>query len=348
LVVVLLGTFAFIATSKNSSQTLVEPGAATGIPSTTASAPTSTTPDQGQALANSSGSGGGIAHGVPLGVYAGEANPAGIANLASATGTHPTLATDYLDKGSGWASMAGAAKVKAWSHAGYRLVLGVPILPGVGTLAEGAAGAYNQYFTTLARNLVSVNEANAILRPGWEFNGNWFRWSVATAADATNFSAFWRQIVTTMRAVPGQSFKFLWNPNGPSPTSYTPTQAYPGDAYVDYVGTDAYDNYWGTPFTAQAAWIHQLAQQWGLNWLVIFAGTHNKPIAIPEWSDEYRSDGHGLGDDPLFIDNMAAWFVTAKVAFAGIWSFDSSATYRNNILDGTFPNALAAFKKDFG
>jgi hypothetical protein len=299
-------------------------------------------------VAASSGSGHGVAHGVPLGVYAGEANPAGIANFAAATGTSPTLATDYLDKGSGWASMAAAANVKAWSHSSYRLTLGIPILPGVGTLAQGATGAYNQYFTTLGQNLVADNEANAILRLGWEFNGNWFTWSVGNTADAANFVAFWRQIVTTMRAVSGQKFQFLWNPNGPSPTSYSPAQTYPGDAYVDYVGTDNYDNYWGTPFKALPGWVHQLSEQWGLDWLASFAGEHNKPIAIPEWSDEYRTDSHGFGDDPSFIDHMAAWFVANKVAFASIWSYDSSATYRNNILDGTFPHSLAEFKKDFG
>ena len=74
----------------------------------------------------------------------------------------------------------------------------------------------------------------------------------------------------------------------------------------------------------------------------------NKPIAIPEWSDEYRTDGHGLGDDPQFVDNMANWFVTNQVAFANVWSYDSSLTYRNNLLDGTFPKALARFRADFG
>jgi hypothetical protein len=114
------------------------------------------------------------------------------------------------------------------------------------------------------------------------------------------------------------------------------------------VGTDVYDNYWGTPFTPLAGWVHQLSQQWGLNWLTTFAAKHNKPIAIPEWSDEYRTDGHGFGDDPSFVDNMAGWFVTNKVLYASIWSYDSSPTYRNNILDGTFPKALAEFRKDFG
>ncbi len=290
----------------------------------------------------------GPASAVPLGDYAGEANPFGVATFGLETGTEPTFATDYLDKTDGWAAMDGAANVKAWTPTHYHLVLGVPILPGVGTLAEGATGAYNQYFTILGENLVSDHEANAILRLGWEFNGNWFPWSVATATDAVNFGAYWRQIVTTMRAVPGAEFKFLWNPNGPSPTTYSPEQAYPGNEYVDYVGTDVYDNFWGTPFTPAAAWAHQLIQQWGLDWLAAFAIEHHKPVAIPEWSDEYRTDGHGLGDDPSFIDNMAEWFTTNRVVFAGVWSYDTTDTYRNNLLDGTFPKALAEFRKDFG
>jgi hypothetical protein len=195
---------------------------------------------------------------------------------------------------------------------------------------------------------VADHEAHAILRLGWEFNGNWFDWSVGSTTDAENFVAFWRQIVATMRAVPGEKFTFLWNPNAPSPTRFGADQVYPGDAYVDYVGTDVYDDFWGTPFIPPVAWAHQLSQQWGLNWLATFAALHNKPIAIPEWSDEFRPDGHGFGDDPSFIDNMADWLVIHRVAFADVWSFDSSATYRNNLLDGTFAKARAEFTKDFG
>ena len=286
--------------------------------------------------------------GVPLGDYAGTDQFQNLADFAASTGTHLTYVTDYLDKFNGWAGMDDGAIATGWSGTGYRLVLGVPILPGTGTLAAGATGAYNQYFRTLAQNLVSGGEANAILRLGWEFNGWWYPWGVATAGDAANFVKFWQQIVTTMRGVSGEQFTFLWNASGSTSSSYAPNQAYPGDAYVDYVGTDVYDNFWGSPFTPATAWTHQLTQQWGLNWLVPFAGVHHKPIVIPEWSDEFRTDGHGLGDDPLFIADMANWFVTNKVAFAGIWSFDTSPTYRNNILDGTFPKALAEFKKDFG
>ncbi len=355
-VAVVLGSVTFITISHNPSPSALQPtGADVSGPSKALSSATTTTTPNGTTTSSahkgqvtSSHSANGFAHGVPLGDYAGEADPAGVTAFAAATGTHPTYATDYLPKGDGWASMDGAANIKAWSSSPYRLAIGVPILPGAGTLAQGAKGAYNQYFTILGENLVSDHEANAILRLGWEFNGNWFTWSVTSATDASNFVAFWRQIVTTMRAVPGEQFKFLWNPNGPSPTTYAPSQAYPGNAYVDYVGTDVYDNFWGTPFTASAAWAHQISQQWGLQWLAGFAAEQNKPIAIPEWSDEYRTDGHGLGDDPAFIDNMADWFVTNDVAFANVWTYDSSSTYRNNLLDGTFPKALAKFKEDFG
>jgi hypothetical protein len=292
--------------------------------------------------------GGQGATGVALGDYAGTDQPQNLADYASSTGVHLTYVTDYLDKTDGWPTMVGADIAAGWSGSGYRLVLGIPILPGTGTLAGGASGAYNQYFTTLAQNLVADGEGNAILRLGWEFNGWWYPWSVASSGDAANFVKFWQQIVDTMRAVPGEQFQFLWNASGSTSSAYPPAQAYPGDAYVDYVGTDVYDNFWGSPFTPSAAWANQLSEQWGLNWLTRFAAAHGKPIAIPEWSVEYRPDGHGLGDDPSFVDHMAAWFASNNVAFADMFSFDTSGSYRNDILDGSFPNSLAAFKADFG
>jgi hypothetical protein len=286
---------------------------------------------------------------VPLGDYAGWVDASGIAAFGSTTNTHPTMATDYLDRTDGWAAMDNGGGEGGWSGTGYRLVLGVPILPGVGTLAQGATGAYNQYFTTLAKNLVAEGEGNAILRLGWEFNGTWYPWSVASNTDAQNFAAFWIQIVDTMRAVPGQQFQYLWNPNLGGSTSWSLTNAYPGNAYVDYVGSDVYDEYWGTPQTPQNSWSNILSQSWGLNWLTSFAASEGKPIAIPEWSVCFRSDGHGLGDDPYFINEFANWISTNNVAFTNIFSFnDTAGGQDNDITNGDFPNALAAFKADFG
>ncbi len=286
---------------------------------------------------------------VPLGDYAGADNPGGVAHFGAVTGTHPTLATDYLDGSGSWGTMTSAGGLHAWHGSGYRVVLGVPMIPkgAGGSLAAGASGAYNSNFVTLAQNLVAAGVPNAILRVGWEFNGTWYPWSVANATDAQNFAAYFRNIVNAMRSVPGQQFAFMWNPNGSGPTSYSPDQAYPGDAYVDYVGTDVYDNCWCSPQTPQNAWNSQLSQPWGLNWLAGFAGAHGKPIGFPEWSVDFRHDGHGMGDDPSFINQFGGWIAAHGVAFTDIFSFDAP-DQQNNITDGSFPNALAAFRSDFG
>ncbi len=47
----------------------------------------------------------------------------------------------------------------------------------VGTLAQGATGAFNSYYVTLAQTLVNAGESNAYLRLGWEFDGSWEPWS---------------------------------------------------------------------------------------------------------------------------------------------------------------------------
>jgi len=118
---------------------------------------------------------------------------------------------------------------------------------------------------------------------------------------------------------------------------------------VDYVGTDTYDEYWGSPQTPQNSWANIVSEPWGLSWLADFAASQGKPIGIPEWGVAIRSDGHGLGDDPYFVNQFAAWIAGHDVAFADIFSFDaSSAGQDDDITDGNFPQALAAFERDFG
>ena len=283
-------------------------------------------------------------------ITAGADNPSGVAQFGADTGTNPVLATDYLDGSSTWGAMDSASGISAWSGSGYQLVLAVPILPrqARANLRRGARGAYNSYFVTLAQNLVDNGEGGAFLRIGWEFNGNWYKWSVRNERGALQFAAYFRNIVDAMRSVPGQSFKFVWNPNAGSNHGrpYNPADAYPGNAWVDYIGTDLYDESWVSPMTPANAWAGQLQATWGLDWLARFAAAHGKPIVFPEWGVAIRSDGHGLGDDPYFIDAFASWITTHDVAWTNIFSFDGDQ--QDDITDGSFPNALAAFRADFG
>jgi len=293
----------------------------------------------------------------PMGVYAGAAAPQGVADFATTTGARVTLASDYLPGNGGFAGMSDAQQLSwllgPWQGSGCQLVLGVPMIPTdsngnpAGTLANGAKGTYNSSFTTLAHTLVNAGFGNAVLRLGWEFDGAWFAWSVSNNTDAANFATYWQQIVTAMRAVAGANFKFDWNPSG-GWISWNINDAYPGDAYVDYVGLDRYDQTWNSPQTPQVAWNDLTTMPDGMNWLAGFGSAHGKALTLPEWGVSLRSDGHGLGDDPYFVNQMASWIASNNVAFTSYLNADQAPGEYHALTDGQFPNALSTFEALFG
>jgi len=294
------------------------------------------------------------------GVYVGAADPTGIASFARTTETSPTIASDYLPMNDGWTGMDGAGgslnwMVEPWDGSGYTLSLGVPMIPdnssgtAVGTLAQGATGAYNSYFVTLAQTLVAGGASHAYLRIGWEFDGSWFPWSATSSGAEASYAAYFQQIVTAMRSVPGEAFQFVWNPDAVAFTESGDSvqAAYPGNAYVDVIGLDAYDQTWATLQTPANAWSSTLLP--ALTAAQKFASSLGKPLALPEWGVIIRSDGHGLGDDPNYINHMVSWMETASndVAYEAYFDYDASGL-NSQITGGSFPNSLAAFTANLG
>jgi hypothetical protein len=183
------------------------------------------------------------------------------------------------------------------------------------TLVAAAAGDYNSKFYNLGKLLVKDGLGNTIIGLGREMNGTWYEWSQhrAPSSEPDAFILAWRQIVTTMRSVPGQHFKFLWTVY---PTKTSVAESWPGSAYVDYIGTDIFDWYGGRgstyPHTSSGALDHE--EKWqqilttepgGLNWTAAFSRATGKPIIIPEWGLDFHT--FGGQDDPLFITNIMAW-----------------------------------------
>jgi len=295
------------------------------------------------------------------GVYVGAADPAGVASFRTATSTSPVIATDFLPSSSGWAAIDGSHGSLDWMFAGgwtgskYTLSLGVPMIPknsagvALGTLAAGASGAYDSHFVTLARTLVAAHEENAILRLGWEFDGGIFAWSATTPGAEASYATYFRRIVTSMKSVAGERFKFVWNPDAAAfnDAPYDVTAAYPGNAYVDYIGLDAYDESTITPRTGYQAWRGttlpdlKLAQK--------FAATEGKPLAIPEWGVALTSSGAGLGDDPVYINKFLDWMKAPAndVVYESYFNFDVPGQV-DAITDGKFPESLKAFTADLG
>ena len=79
-------------------------------------------------------------------------------------------------------------------------------------LVAAAAGADDQQFYQLGELLVRDGLSNAIINLSREMNGWWYEWSEwhAPSSELDAFIRAWRHVVTAMRSVPGEHFKFLW------------------------------------------------------------------------------------------------------------------------------------------
>jgi hypothetical protein len=290
-----------------------------------------------------------------LGVYAGSGKPDAVAAFESRLGRPMNQVHDYQPTATWSALTAIGWALGRWTASRYahRVVYSIPMLPDSGgTLAEGATGAYNDQFRILALALVAGGDGAATLRLGWEFNGDWYRWSIGVANGPADYAAYWRQIVTTMRSVPGANFKFDWCPNNGGSTvngqQLSAASAYPGDAYVDYIGMDIYDQSWSAQNDDPAArWNEYVTKQDGLGWQRNFAAVHGKQITFPEWGLGHRQDGNGGGDSPYFIERMYEWIRTNPVAYHNYFEFADSVLDAA-LFEGRSPNASKRFIELFG
>jgi hypothetical protein len=106
------------------------------------------------------------------------------------------------------------------------------------TLADVAAGREDKVIRAWAQ------EAKAwgypfLIRPWWEMNGDWYPWG-----QDPNFVAAWRHFHDLVVAEGATNVTWAWIVNGIySDPAFEPGPYYPGGAYVDWVGMDAYN--WG-------------------------------------------------------------------------------------------------------
>jgi Glycosyl hydrolase family 26 len=216
------------------------------------------------------------------------------------------VAITYTDRSS-WSAIDNPWILQQYAGYAGKLVIGVPLTVTGTSLSAVAAGTYDSYFTTFARNLNAAGRADSIIRLGWEFNGNWYAWS---AYDPTTYIAAFRHVVAVLRAADPR-LSIDWNGNlGSSQCGNDPlTTLYPGDGYVDIVGLDAYDTKWAgvTSLTAFDQWTKQSR---GLNAWYAFAVQHHKPFSVPEWGviTNSTTSSLGEGDNPVYIHGMFNWF----------------------------------------
>lgn len=182
------------------------------------------------------------------------------------------------------------------------LVLNVPMLerneegvvdPEVRELLQrGAAGEFDHHFRALAERLVGLGVPDTVIVLGWEMNGTTY--THRCGPDPAAWKTYWNRIVTAMRAVPGQRFRFDFTPTrGKDAVPWT--ECYPGDDTVDIIGMDAYDQPAGLSFD------EQVSEPLGLQEHVDFARAHGKPVSYPEWG-LFRN-----GDNAQYMRGMLDW-----------------------------------------
>nr|WP_308119459.1 glycosyl hydrolase [Streptomyces sp. JJ38] len=223
-------------------------------------------------------------------------------------GTELRAGHTYLP-GDLWVNIEGRPEfLRPWARwrraePGRMLVLNVPMLErneaGVSDrevrrlLRAGARGEFDGHFRTLAERLVGLGIEDTVVVLGWEMNGTTY--THRCAPDPRSWKAYWRRVVTTMRTVPGQEFRFEFTPSrGRDAVPWT--RCYPGDDVVDVIGMDSYDQPPGETFD------DYVEQPYGLRDHVEFAKAHGKPIAYPEWG-LFRN-----GDNPEYVRRMLEWF----------------------------------------
>ena len=170
-----------------------------------------------------------------LGLFVSSQTPSDVNSLAARLGVSVQGISGYTSQGS-WSDI-GSYQPPSTS---LRLYLGVAMSASDSSPAQTPAhlGVYQQ----LAQSLVNAGQSYAILRIGWEWSTTYFSWGVQNTTPAQYVTAF-DDIVTTMRSVPGQHFFFDWCAAADiTPTNGSYAASYPGDQYVDYIGTDQYDN----------------------------------------------------------------------------------------------------------
>ncbi len=249
---------------------------------------------------------------VPIGLFVGSQAPADVLTLGKQLGVTPTIDTVYAD-GSCYCTYTPPST-------------SMTLMLGVGALTSSEA-------TSIGQSLVDAGQSDAIIRIMWEQNQDiqgWFQNWNQLSFSATQYISTFRGIVTTMRAVPGQAFRFMWNPNGGTgneASGRTWNDTWPGSAYVNYVGVDQYD-YSGYAANVEA--------------VIAFAQSQGDPAAIPEW-------GLNGSDDPSYINGMAALIngPSNNIALQAYFSYDGgSGGIDSDITE--FPQSEAAFTVDFG
>ncbi len=147
-----------------------------------------------------------------------------------------------------------------------------------------------------------------IFRPFHEFDGDWFWWGAAHCT-ADQYKALYQFTVTYLRDSLGvHNFLFAWSPDRNYSSQSSLLERYPGDAYVDVMGSDNYEDL--KPGVAVTTASNKLAI------ISNYAKTNNKVAALTETGLDK------VAQSTWFTTNLLGVLTTQKLelAYVLLWA----------------------------
>lgn len=154
---------------------------------------------------------------------------------------------------------------------------------------------YNAYLDIIAEYALALQDEKVpiLFRPFHENSGGWFWWGTSTSADS--YRAIWRYMVNYLQAKGVHNLLYVYSPNGPIDSESDYLSRYPGDAYVDVLGFDYYDDYADVSKYTGKTYFEALAKSCD-----VVAGLADKKAKIPAIA-ETGIRITGAGKDSLMV-----------------------------------------------
>ena len=179
-------------------------------------------------------------------------------------------------------------------------------------------GSKDSYLRAQAEAVVAYQKP-VFIRLDWEMNGSWYpEWS-RPAVSPSAYIAAWQHIWTIFHQAGATNAAFVWCPNVGEFNGQPWTAWYPGSAYVDWVGLDAYPE--DSSLTAD------VSGAGGLDALAQFAQRDGKPAMLAEWAP-----GEPEQDPVADFDAVFAWAARYPDAVKALVYFNFGSTRRDDLL----------------
>lgn len=206
-----------------------------------------------------------------------------------------------------------------YSPPSNRATLGLQIMLAVGMIHTGGTA------TTIGNTLVSNGFQDTIFRimieQNTNFNHPWNQQFLSAAAYIAEFQA----VVTDLRAVAGNNFKYVWCPNGDDGNNLggrTTQDTWPGETWVDYVGSDIYDFYGGNS-GGNINEILTLANGGSqAGWPTLATP---KPLVLGEWGLNGSGSTYDNGQGATFMNNMINLITNNNYVAHAYFSFNTAS-----------------------